>query len=73
MIGGNQSRRGSGGCLSPQRGCQGAAPLVGGSGGRIPPEAPAFAGIENLKILLSGRVTCILAMHAMAMPMSFAV
>ena len=48
MIGGNQSRRGSGGCVSPQRG-QGAAPLVGGS-------APAFEGIENLKLLLSGRL-----------------
>ena len=47
MIGGNQSRRGSGGSVSP---------LVGGSGRLSPPEAPAFAGIENLKILLSGRL-----------------
>ena len=48
MIGGNQSRRGS----------RGSAPCGGGggSGGRRPPEAPAFAGIENLKILLSGRL-----------------
>ena len=63
MIGGYQSCRGSGGCISPSGPCWGfrAKALP-----QSPPEAPAFAGIENLKILLSGRLywPC---MHAMAM------